>query len=408
MKFNSQIVSLILFAIAIRILIMPFFFHPDIKTYHFQSSFLKQGVFNIYEYLSVRKNELPLKEEFIYFPLTYFFLGSYQGLISPLLGPDFNSWISNADQNTNKTFETYRYLFLLKFPYLIMEFLIIFFLLKLADNQVVKRRLLLFSLFNPASIFIIYVFSNVDVFPVLFVLLSLLSLSKKQYFLSGIFLGIGAGFKAYPLVLLPFFVLAAPQIKQRISLILGSLGLSLLIILPFLNSQSFRESTLTSGLVTRLLNASIGLGFGESIIVGVVALSLLFYNGWVNGVNINNLWKYLTSAFLLLFSFIHFHIQWILWVIPFIGLIYAYNYKIKNAVLSLCGLLTFIPLLYEDKFMTFGLLQPISEVYSLIPIPFGILQKIYDPFVFTSIMHSLLIGGSILVVFSLINQKNIE
>ncbi len=85
-------------AILLRLLIMPFFFHPDIKTYHFQASFLRQGVVNIYSYLTENKKSLPVKEEFVYFPLSYFLLGGYQTAISPLLGADFNSWLSDASQ----------------------------------------------------------------------------------------------------------------------------------------------------------------------------------------------------------------------------------------------------------------------------------------------------------------------
>src|SRR3989304_8391664 len=88
--------KLLILAIILRLLIMPFFFHPDIKTYHFQASFLSKGVFNIYPYLIENREKLPLKEEFVYFPLTYFFLGGYQALVSPLLGDNFTNWLAGA------------------------------------------------------------------------------------------------------------------------------------------------------------------------------------------------------------------------------------------------------------------------------------------------------------------------
>ena len=91
-----NILNLFLLAILIRLLLMPFYFHPDIKTYHFQSSHLQKGVFNIYSYLTENKQNLPIREEFVYFPLTYLFLGTYQIAASPLLGGDFNNWLSYA------------------------------------------------------------------------------------------------------------------------------------------------------------------------------------------------------------------------------------------------------------------------------------------------------------------------
>src|SRR5581483_3617962 len=93
---NSWYLNFLILAILLRLLIMPFFFHPDIKTYSYQVSFLQKGILNIYSYLPENKAELPLKEEFVYFPLTYFTLGIYQIIASPFLGPDFYSWVSNA------------------------------------------------------------------------------------------------------------------------------------------------------------------------------------------------------------------------------------------------------------------------------------------------------------------------
>lgn len=82
--------KIIITAIALRILVAIFIFHPDIKTINYQTSFLRHGVFNIYTYLVNNKESLPLKENFVYFPLTYVLLGSYQSIAAPLLGVNFD------------------------------------------------------------------------------------------------------------------------------------------------------------------------------------------------------------------------------------------------------------------------------------------------------------------------------
>jgi len=66
---------LFVFALLVRFLIMPFLYHPDIKIYNFQSSFLSSGVLNIYDFLNEKKQELPFREEFVYQPLAFIFWG---------------------------------------------------------------------------------------------------------------------------------------------------------------------------------------------------------------------------------------------------------------------------------------------------------------------------------------------
>ena len=38
-----------------------------------------------------------------------------------------------------------------------------------------------------------------------------------------------------------------------------------------------------------------------------------------------------------------------------------------------------VPLMYNDKFMTVSLFTPISSLYSLVPTPYAIVQKVFDP-----------------------------
>ena len=61
--------KLLVLAIVLRVLVAAFLFHPDIKTFNFQASFLKKGVTDIYSYLIENRKTLPLKEEFVYFLL---------------------------------------------------------------------------------------------------------------------------------------------------------------------------------------------------------------------------------------------------------------------------------------------------------------------------------------------------
>jgi len=65
---------LFVFALLVRLLIMPFLYHPDIKIYNFQSSFLSSGVLNIYDFLN-EKNKNCLLERNLYINLSLLFFG---------------------------------------------------------------------------------------------------------------------------------------------------------------------------------------------------------------------------------------------------------------------------------------------------------------------------------------------
>lgn len=387
---------------------MPFYFHPDIKTYHFQASFLSQGVFDIYKYLDAHKKEVPLKEEFVYFPLTYFFLGGYQVIASPFLGSGFQSWVADASSQTyGQTVGIYRYLFILKLPYLALDIGMAFLLMRFFENPEQKRKVFTLWLFNPFTIILIYIFGNIDIIPVFLTTIGLLLARKNKLVWSGVILGIATGFKAYPLLFLPFLLLFSKNLKQVLLTSLATFATLGVILLPFMSS-SFQNAALVSGLTTRIFYPGVSIGFGETLMAAVISLSALFFFSHLNKRgSTDNIWKYYLSLLLLLYSFIHFHIQWLLWAAPFLVLLVTYNIRYKLIALSLAILAFLIPLLYEDKSMSVSLLQAYSNLYNLLPIPISFVEKIYDPYVVQSIIHSTIIGASLVLVWQLFKEEKI-
>lgn len=405
---NKSETKLVLVAILLRILIMPFYFHPDIKTYNFQASFLRQGVFNIYSYLEEHKQELPLKEEFVYFPLTYFFLGGYQFMTTPFLGEGFNTWIRNGGSSALEQPETFRYLFILKFPYLVLDIIVAFLLMSLFKEDRDKKRAFLLWLFNPFSITLIYIFSNVDIIAVTLTVLSMVLAQRKRMILAALCLGIGAGFKAYPLIFLPILLLYTQSTKQKVLVTFTALGSLMLVLAPFISSAAFRQTTLLSGLTTRILIPVISLGFEETIFVALIPLSLLFFYIWLKeNKELGDIVNYYFVVLVLLYSFIHYHIQWLLWIIPFAVILIVKEERLKW-ILVFMGILSFsIPLLYNDKSMSVALLRPLSIWYDLAPTPFTIISRIYSPIILQSMIHSLLAGASLAIAWALfVKRKN--
>lgn len=403
---DLKLTRLFLLAILLRLLIIPFYFHPDIKTYSYQSSFLKKGVFNIYNYLVENKNSLPIREEFVYFPLTYFLMGTYQIAVSPLLGPNFSSWLSDASSSVVEKVGTFRYLFILKLPYLVVDLIIPFLLIKFFDSDTKRRKAFILWLFNPISIAIIYIFSNIDIFPVALSLISLLLFQKKNFLLSSFILGVAIGFKAYPILFLPFLLLFVNNTRKLILMLSVIIIILAVLIIPFW-SDAFVHSALLSSLTTRLIFPGIGIGFGESLMIGIVSLSVLFFSALnVSNEKVNQAWYYLASILLLLFSSIHYHIQWLLWVMPFLILLSVLHSNLTKLVWIWSSLAFLIPLLYDDKSMSISLLSAVSTLYNLLPTPFLIIEHLYDPNLVQGIIHSLMFGIGLVLVWKSLQYKN--
>lgn len=396
--------KLLIWAVVLRVLVSIFYFHPDIKTFNFQTSFLRKGVFNIYSYLVNNKSSLPLKEEFVYFPLTYFTLGGYQAVIAPLLGNGFDSWLANADSiGYVSDPNIFKYLLALKLPYLILDVVIAYTLMNFFEDEKKKKYAFTLWLFNPFSIILIYVFGNIDIFPVALTVLSLLYAKKNKFSTSALMLGLAAGFKIYPLLFAPFLALFGKNLKEKIwigiipFLIFGAISL------PFI-STAFIQSTLISGLTTRIFSPSFSVGFGESIIVGIVAMVGLFCYAAIFNKK-PDLIKYWIILFAAIFSFSHFHVQWLLWIAPFLTILAVEEKEIAWLIFIIFASAISIPVFYQDRFMSIDLLRIYSLYFDMLPTPFTVLQKVYDPYGFQSILHSVMAGGTIVLSYKLLKEQ---
>lgn len=408
MKKNKLIntnVKLIFLAVVLRLLVSGFLFHPDIKTFNFQSSFLKKGVIDIYSYLVNNKTTLPLKEEFVYFPLTYFSVGGYQTIISSFLGNDFDLWLRDAGANSvvNNP-NIFKYLILLKLPLLVMDISIAFLLLKFFKNKNNGEKAFTLWLFNPFTIILIYAFSNIDLYAVLLTLIAFLYIKRDKLLKASVFVGLAASFKLYPLLFVPFLFIKAKTVKEKILSILIPISILLLVIIPFF-SKAFVQSALISGLSTRIFSPGFSVGFGESIIVGLFLLSYLFFYGWVFDKKIK-LFNYFITLLLIIFSFSHFHISWLLWISPFLVIVAIKKPILKWLIFFWAIIAMSIPLFYQDRSMSISLFRIYSTWYDLLPTPFTVIQKFYDPYNFQSILHSVLAGISVVISYKILGKES--
>jgi hypothetical protein len=282
--------KLLILAIGLRILVAMFMFHPDIKTYNYQASFLKKGVLNIYTYLVENKKTLPLKDDFVYFPLTYFALGGYQAIISPIFGSGLDSWLADAGANSVVSNPNiFKYLLALKLPYLALDIGIAFLLMKFFESKEDKKKAFIYWLFNPFTIILIYAYSNIDIFAVLLTLAAFLMVKSQKLFKAALILGLASGFKLYPLLFVPFLFLAGRTLKEKFILAGTPVITFGLIVLPFI-SPAFFQSALVSGLTTGIFTSQFA----------TLAVALLFFYALLIDKKIN-LFNYWVALFLIVF-----------------------------------------------------------------------------------------------------------
>ncbi|MBU3956785.1 hypothetical protein KKI19_00690 [Patescibacteria group bacterium] len=390
--------QVLLMALFIRFLLMPFLFHPDIKSHHFHFYFLSQRVFNIYQYLAGNIQSLPYTDTFNYPPLVYFLFGSIQILLRPFLGSGFVNWIFDWGPERIFNPRIFHYLFVLKIPYLILDIVTAFVLTQFFKEKKQKQRVFLFWLFNPVVLYAIYGLSHFDILPSLLVLLAVLLVLRDRKKLGGLTLGVAAAFKTYPLLLLPFLViLGSKKTRERLMIFILGIIPYVISILPFLNSMAFRQSVLFSGLSQRLFLASIPLGFGENLIIFMTALTFLFFLAFHHfSSERERIIPFFLAIFLLVFSLSHFHPQWIIWILPPLTIILVKKPSLLFPQLVFYFAFLGVVFLFNDRAQLFGLLVPVNPSFLGVPSFFELLRdrKIIDPFLIQSLGHSVLAGAA--------------
>lgn len=395
---------ILFWAILLRFLVIPFFFHPDLKDHHQRANYLHtQGVLNIYEFLRQDSYTKEHNLDFSYPPVTYFTLGIYQYLISPILGNDFQQWTRDYSNYRYDTPLIFRYLFSLKFIYLIFELLTGLLIYKLLSNSKKQKLTLAFWFLNPINLYAISAIGQFDIIPAFLTVLSYFFWSKKKILYSGLSLGTAIAFKTYPLLFLPFYLLTKKNLKNKIVFLLTSLGVYGITILPFINSKAFQNDVLFSGLSTRIFQLKVSVTDHQiSIFVILYFLLIVLYYFLRSKMP---LYIFIAISLALVFSVTRFHPQWIIWLMPFLTMAYGES-RINLKYLILFTFFYFIYFIFfGDRFLTTGLLSPISTIYLEIPSFIELVPGNYQNLIPT-FTQSLFAIVSAIIVIKLLKSKN--
>lgn len=388
--------AIILSAAFLYLFLIPFFFHPDIKIIYYLSQFLTQDkIVNIYQFITLHPDK-SLLGSFVYPPLAYFFFAIIFPLIKFLAGNGFITWLGMGNDAVAVP-HIFRFLFLIKFPLVLVHLFSALSLAQLTGDQKQKKLLVSIWLFNPISIYVIALMGQFDVLPVYLTILSLVWAQKKPT-LSVLALGIGAALKTYPLLLIPFVaILTTRKWTTTLKLLIFGLLPYVISILPFITTPAFWTNSFASGLSQRIFHLSFSLGFTEQIlIVPAILFGLLLLAFYRDRGQSQKLWQYFLAVTLIPIAGSHFHPQWLLWSIPFLAIFLAKTRSWLLVGIFFASSFATI-LLFNDKFLTWGLLSPLDSGLLFLP-PLSSLLTETIPF--QSLFHTIFFVASLWIVKS--------
>lgn len=385
-------IALITFGLLLRLVFASTLFHTDLKGIYKEARLLEKGVTEAYQAGIIYNTPL-------HYPPSIYLIYFYYQKFNPLFSGYYSTWIEDGGgQHLTKHPAVFRDLLIMKLPILLFDLLIAYLIYRLIPEN--KRKIgVALWLLNPFSIYAIYAFGHFDIIPSALTLASVLFFYKKRFVLSYILLGFAAGFKVYPLLLLPFWlILDNRPIKQRLVGLTSVVGGFLLLLLPILTSFTALKSVFLSNLTSGLFKSSFEIGGNQQLPVYLVLYFLLLLAGIFGYLKKVSLEVIIILLLGVLFGLSHFHPQWMLWLMPFLLLIiFKYPVGWKEVVLLLLSYLGIV-FLIDDTFVSFSLFKAVNNAFDTLPSIRDIVDKIGLSSQLQNSLHALFLALIIWIV----------
>jgi hypothetical protein len=394
---SKRLYKYFLIGLLIRLVLLPFFFQRDIlSTYQRAAQTVFNGILGA-DFQQFIIHLLHSGYLFLIKPL----IPNLDNLVKILLNTD--TWTSWIDFNSNMY--VYRILSLFKFPYLILDFACIFILIRLIyDKEPLKRlKVFKFWMFNPLVIFITYMFARHEIIAIFIALLSLLLAKYNRKYWSIILLAIGVAMRFFPLMILPLLIIFLAR-KKKDYIILFSIGILGLLALEGFSDLYFGRSVIFSLLNAEqfnyIISAKLPLIIHDNIFIFIAAYFILIFSFLHQKNKTFELFlNYSGMVYLLYVAISFFHPQYLMWVIPFIILVFVRKNSLYYYHLLQFALLMIV-LIYWGDLVTKFLFAPIDIKYVLYtagPIP--IINRFYDPVKFVNIFRSIFTAVSLWMMY---------
>lgn len=403
----SKFISIILtIGIILRIVFSFTTYHSDIIPFDFAGKVIAGGnITNFYDYLWDLPDEDSIlkvypRNLFNYPPLPYFFLGSFSLITTWIVDPvihnnfvfDFKSTLGNPQLNL--------LLLLLKFPYFFFDVAIAYLLMNFFKNNNEKKWAFALWIFNPVNLYATYMVGQFDIIPTFLTVAALyMAVNKKNFMFSAVLLGLGAGFKIFPLLFILPLAFVKIDWSSRIK-ILAVGGITYLVsAFPFMFSEGFRRTAMLAGQTTKSFYSSVPISGGESVILFLAAVIFFYILFMYKKTSVEDLWKRFFVMILVFFIFTHFHPQWFLWIMPFF-VIELVNTKFKHWPLFLTLLLTFVGMItFFDSGLSIGLFSAVNPALYNLPPFWNLLGLNFDMNMSRSILHTVFVGISAYYIY---------
>lgn len=394
----KKLAPFLLLALVIRLFLMPTTIHNDFKAYNLAAYFIaqKHEIWTFYDHISKLPRTDPLvgiygDGQFNYPPLAYLSHAAFNFLLGPVYPwQAFQTLIYDYDHFRGSPGSVWL-MYLLKFPYLLADAVGLWLIRKLAVNDKQRWQLSLIWLFNPVNLYSAYMMGQFDIFIGVLILGTLVVTAKNKPGFGSVLLGLAAGFKVFPLILVPF--LPGNKIKNCVIGMLTYLGL----ILPYLGSVAFKHYALLASQADKPLFAKIMVSGSQYLPLFVVGLILLLWWNLYAKKREWPAWLWLSAPLLLFFSVTHFHPQWLAWLAPLFCLAWVFrpSTRLPIGIFLLCYLVIIFSF---DPSLNLGLFGINLDLL-------GAVNKFYPEDQLVSMVRGILAATSIIIFYKFTTDK---
>ena len=332
---------LVIAAILLRIILMPFFGHVDVLSEARRIYFWDEA--GIY-FDDISRNAVSLFQ-LLFFKVTSIFIDNKDILF-------FHEDMRNSTARPTAYFEfasqgnIFRTLFIIKLPFLVADLVSAWALYQYCGRDEGARRATLFWLFNPVTIFAVYLFGRFESIPIMFCMLSLLAIQRKHLILGAIMLGLSMNSREIFIFLGPAFIALMCSSSSRdfsltsriiaSAIILFALAVSVqLISLTGSSIDSFGRdvsSLATEGRVDYLFKFIVGF-----FLMFPMAYFVILLYTWNSRVHIQNQAPLIYSLVMISFFLLSSHTaHYTSWLMIFPCIYYAQNRYMLKPMLLLC------------------------------------------------------------------------
>lgn len=360
----------ILLSLVLYIFLSSISYHPDPFLTMLWASLTSTFDFNIYQYIATHPEENI--GMFNYNPFLYFILKIQYFIALLFSNSSYKDWLRVGTFKAVHSSNIFQYTFTTKIFVIIAVFYCAYILYKLVQKKTHNldkaKKSVLIWLLNPITIYATALMGQNDVFAIALFLTGWYLLDFK-FLLSLICFGLSIATKNYPLIWLVILI-SATNFKSTLKKILAyslPILITILTFLPFVKIQAFRNE-MSNSISERMFISDIDLGFEDKVIIIptlllLLTLVILYHN--YQKITFSRKAFLVLTANLIVLGFMHFHVQWFIWLVPFWTIwILSQNKKRLsfNIFLSLIIFFSWLTILFlfKDQSLYFGIFSPIS------------------------------------------------